>query len=169
MLQNVRGKGNFSGRRRNSQSSRGLMDLHPWIWSVSRWSVYSETELIPVVYDVSKFIHEHPGGEEVLRVFAGKDATEGFEDAAHSEEFNPIMDRLLVARLPSLVSLFTLWREVISWSMSRSINPLSRPKHSDLLQWSHLRNLSWNQGRVMLFVRTKGIWAWSTPDYGLLS
>ncbi|KAF8982379.1 hypothetical protein BGZ52_001904, partial [Haplosporangium bisporale] len=38
------------------------------------------------VYDVSGFIDEHPGGEEVLLDEAGRDATESFEDVGHSEE-----------------------------------------------------------------------------------
>ncbi|OJD29350.1 cytochrome b5 [Diplodia corticola] len=53
------------------------------------------------VYDVSEFLDDHPGGGEILRAFAGKDATEGFEDAAHSEDVKSIMDGLLVGRLPS--------------------------------------------------------------------
>ncbi|TNN68757.1 Cytochrome b5 [Liparis tanakae] len=32
------------------------------------------------VYDVTRFLEEHPGGEEVLREQAGGDATESFED-----------------------------------------------------------------------------------------
>ena len=38
------------------------------------------------VYDVTKFIDEHPGGEEVLLENAGMDATEPFEDVGHSED-----------------------------------------------------------------------------------
>lgn len=37
------------------------------------------------VYDVSKFLDEHPGGEEVILDEAGKDATEAFDDVGHSE------------------------------------------------------------------------------------
>ena len=36
------------------------------------------------VYDLSKFLEEHPPGEEVLREQAGGDATENFEDVGHS-------------------------------------------------------------------------------------
>ncbi|KAJ6615182.1 Cytochrome b5, partial [Pseudolycoriella hygida] len=36
------------------------------------------------VYDVTKFLHEHPGGEEVLEESAGKNATKDFDDADHS-------------------------------------------------------------------------------------
>ncbi|KAF9093580.1 hypothetical protein BGX29_002200 [Mortierella sp. GBA35] len=48
------------------------------------------------VYDVSGFIDEHPGGEEVLLDEAGKDATESFEDVGHSDEARDIMSKLYV-------------------------------------------------------------------------
>lgn len=38
------------------------------------------------IYDVTKFLEEHPGGEEVLREQAGGDATESFEDVGHSTD-----------------------------------------------------------------------------------
>lgn len=37
------------------------------------------------VLDVTKFLEEHPGGEEVLVESAGKDATKDFEDIGHSK------------------------------------------------------------------------------------
>ncbi|XP_062097207.1 cytochrome b5-like [Humulus lupulus] len=37
------------------------------------------------VLDVTKFLEEHPGGEEVITELAGKDATKGFEDVGHSK------------------------------------------------------------------------------------
>ncbi|XP_075432597.1 cytochrome b5 type B [Ascaphus truei] len=36
------------------------------------------------VYDITRFVEEHPGGEEVLFEQAGADATESFEDVGHS-------------------------------------------------------------------------------------
>ncbi|KAF9583025.1 hypothetical protein BGW38_010394 [Lunasporangiospora selenospora] len=51
------------------------------------------------VYDVSGFIDEHPGGEEVLIDEAGHDATESFEDVGHSEEARDIMKRFYVGEL----------------------------------------------------------------------
>ncbi|KAJ2829235.1 hypothetical protein IWW50_000970 [Coemansia erecta] len=38
------------------------------------------------VYDVTKFLDEHPGGEEVILENAGKDSTNDFEDIGHSED-----------------------------------------------------------------------------------
>ena len=37
------------------------------------------------VYNVTKFLTEHPGGEEVLLNLAGKDATQCFDDIGHSQ------------------------------------------------------------------------------------
>ncbi|KAF8530912.1 cytochrome b5 [Gautieria morchelliformis] len=48
------------------------------------------------VYNVSKFIDEHPGGDEVMLAEAGKDATEAFEDVGHSDEARALLDGLYV-------------------------------------------------------------------------
>lgn len=48
------------------------------------------------VYAISKFIDEHPGGDEVLLGEAGKDATEAFEDVGHSDEARKVMEEYLV-------------------------------------------------------------------------
>ncbi|KAI8604712.1 cytochrome b5 [Dissophora ornata] len=48
------------------------------------------------VYDISEFVDEHPGGEEVLLEEAGRDATEAFEDVGHSDEAREIMKRFAV-------------------------------------------------------------------------
>ena len=37
------------------------------------------------VYDMSHFLKEHPGGEEVLLELAGKDGTKCFDDIGHSQ------------------------------------------------------------------------------------
>jgi cytochrome b involved in lipid metabolism len=39
-----------------------------------------------LVYDITKFLNEHPGGSEVIMEVAGQDGTEGFEDVGHSED-----------------------------------------------------------------------------------
>eukprot|EP01083_Nonionella_stella_P096924 272482_1 len=38
------------------------------------------------VYDVTKFIHDHPGGPDILLDVGGTDATENFEDIFHSDQ-----------------------------------------------------------------------------------
>ncbi|XP_059620413.1 cytochrome b5-like [Phlebotomus argentipes] len=51
------------------------------------------------VYDVTKFQSEHPGGEEILRDMAGKDATEEFEDVGHSADARSIMKKYKIGEL----------------------------------------------------------------------
>ncbi|RUS75431.1 hypothetical protein EGW08_016810 [Elysia chlorotica] len=51
------------------------------------------------VYDVTKFLEEHPGGEEVLLEQAGGDATEAFEDVGHSTDARDIMEDYFVGDL----------------------------------------------------------------------
>ncbi|KAF8607485.1 cytochrome b5 [Ceratobasidium sp. AG-I] len=48
------------------------------------------------VYDVTKFLDEHPGGDEVITAEGGKDATEAFEDVGHSDEAREILQGLYV-------------------------------------------------------------------------
>ncbi|CAF3463914.1 hypothetical protein SNK03_004927 [Fusarium graminearum] len=54
------------------------------------------------VYDCSKFLDEHPGGEEVMLDVAGQDATEAFEDVGHSDEAREVLEGLLVGELKRL-------------------------------------------------------------------
>ncbi|KAI8127242.1 hypothetical protein FF38_11553 [Lucilia cuprina] len=51
------------------------------------------------VYDVTAFLNEHPGGEEVLMEQAGKDATENFEDVGHSSDAREMMKQYKIGEL----------------------------------------------------------------------
>ncbi|CAG9783387.1 unnamed protein product [Diatraea saccharalis] len=51
------------------------------------------------VYDVTKFLEEHPGGEEVLLEKAGQDATEPFEDVSHSSDARSLMKKYKIGEL----------------------------------------------------------------------
>ncbi|EEQ88318.1 hypothetical protein RJZ56_000474 [Blastomyces dermatitidis] len=51
------------------------------------------------IYNVSSFVDEHPGGEEVLLDVGGQDATEAFEDVGHSDEAREILEGLLIGKL----------------------------------------------------------------------
>ncbi|KJH51457.1 cytochrome b5-like Heme/Steroid binding domain protein [Dictyocaulus viviparus] len=48
------------------------------------------------VYDVTKFLDEHPGGCEVLLEQAGKDATEAFEDVGHSTDARSMREEYFI-------------------------------------------------------------------------
>ncbi|CAB1439631.1 unnamed protein product [Pleuronectes platessa] len=51
------------------------------------------------VYDVTKFLEEHPGGEEVLREQAGGDATESFEDIGHSSDAREMASSMVIGEV----------------------------------------------------------------------
>ncbi|KAK9511466.1 hypothetical protein O3M35_000115 [Rhynocoris fuscipes] len=51
------------------------------------------------VYDVSKFLDEHPGGEEILMSLAGGDGTECFDDIGHSDDAKALRQRYLIGTL----------------------------------------------------------------------
>jgi len=51
------------------------------------------------VYDVTKFLDEHPGGEEVLLEQAGQDSTESFEDVGHSTDARELMKDYYIGEL----------------------------------------------------------------------
>ncbi|CAJ1081537.1 cytochrome b5 [Xyrichtys novacula] len=51
------------------------------------------------VYDVTKFLEEHPGGEEVLREQGGGDATESFEDVGHSTDAREMAQDMIIGEL----------------------------------------------------------------------
>ncbi|XP_040568699.1 cytochrome b5 [Lepeophtheirus salmonis] len=51
------------------------------------------------VYDVSNFLDEHPGGEEVLIENGGMDSTEAFEDVGHSSDAREMMKDYLIGEL----------------------------------------------------------------------
>ncbi|XP_066156562.1 cytochrome b5-like isoform X2 [Euwallacea fornicatus] len=51
------------------------------------------------VYDVTEFLNEHPGGEEVLIEQAGKEATESFEDVGHSSDAREMMEKYKIGTM----------------------------------------------------------------------
>lgn len=48
------------------------------------------------VYDVTPFMDDHPGGDEVLLSSTGKDATNDFEDVGHSDSARDMMAKYLI-------------------------------------------------------------------------
>uniref|UniRef100_A0A8C8DQD7 Cytochrome b5 type B n=1 Tax=Oryzias sinensis TaxID=183150 RepID=A0A8C8DQD7_9TELE len=51
------------------------------------------------VYDISSFVEEHPGGEEVLLEQGGADATESFEDVGHSLDAREMLQQYYIGEL----------------------------------------------------------------------
>ncbi|TRZ00208.1 hypothetical protein DNTS_022587 [Danionella cerebrum] len=51
------------------------------------------------IYDITSFMEEHPGGEEVLLEQAGADATESFEDVGHSMDAREMLLQYYIGEL----------------------------------------------------------------------
>ncbi|KAK4759088.1 hypothetical protein SAY87_020389 [Trapa incisa] len=56
------------------------------------------------VYDVTPFMDEHPGGDEVLLSATGKDGSDDFEDVGHSDAARGMMEKYYIGEIdPSTV------------------------------------------------------------------
>ncbi|QDZ18837.1 cytochrome b5 [Chloropicon primus] len=51
------------------------------------------------VYDVTKFLDDHPGGGEIIVDVTGRDATEDFEDVVHSATARKQLEGLVIGDL----------------------------------------------------------------------
>nr|XP_020477542.1 cytochrome b5-like [Monopterus albus] len=51
------------------------------------------------IYDVTRFLEEHPGGEEVLKEQGGGNATESFEDIGHSTDARELASSMVIGEL----------------------------------------------------------------------
>lgn len=55
------------------------------------------------MYDVTKYVQDHPGGADVLIDVAGQDATTAYEDVGHSEDANEILEEYCIGTLKDAV------------------------------------------------------------------
>lgn len=67
------------------------------------WVVYGDS-----VYDVTKFIEEHPGGEEVILDVAGDDMTVAFDNMGHSESAKRILEEYKIGRLVCICRFYII-------------------------------------------------------------
>jgi cytochrome b involved in lipid metabolism len=51
------------------------------------------------VYDVTKYLDDHPGGPEIIQDYAGKDADDMFEDIGHSKGARETLATLCIGSL----------------------------------------------------------------------
>lgn len=68
---------------------------------ILRFSIHAFLALVhvlggPKVYDVTKYLDDHPGGAEVMLDVAGQNADEFFEDIGHSKEARQELQKYLI-------------------------------------------------------------------------
>ncbi|XP_031099533.1 cytochrome b5 [Ipomoea triloba] len=67
------------------------------------------------VYDVSSYMDDHPGGDDVMLDVTGKDATDDFEDAGHSKSARELMEKFFIGEIdpsaPAIPKLETVSKQ----------------------------------------------------------
>ncbi|XP_051169565.1 uncharacterized protein LOC127286940 [Leptopilina boulardi] len=58
------------------------------------------------VYDCTDFVKNHPGGQDILLEYAGRDATLAFIGTGHSKVAKQILERYLIGELPLSERIF---------------------------------------------------------------
>ncbi|EEC67315.1 hypothetical protein OsI_34332 [Oryza sativa Indica Group] len=102
-------------RSSHAEEGKGIWRCRAWAWAadmagekkvfgfeeVAGHNVTKDCWLIIAgkVYDVTSFMDEHPGGDEVLLAVTGKDATNDFEDIGHSESAREMMEKYLIGEI----------------------------------------------------------------------
>ncbi|CAK9819141.1 Cytochrome b5 [Anthophora quadrimaculata] len=76
------------------------------------------------VYDVTSFLNEHPGGEEILLDHGGKDSSEDFDDIGHSSEAFELMKNYLVGELVASERTYKTPKQ--SWSATYAKNQTNK-------------------------------------------
>jgi len=51
------------------------------------------------VYDVGKYLNDHPGGVEIVSDLAGQDATADYDDVGHTQEAHEILEKFLIGHV----------------------------------------------------------------------
>lgn len=57
------------------------------------------SNIYDIVYDVTSYVRDHPGGADVLRDVAGTDATAAYEEVGHSEDADEILKTFFIGTL----------------------------------------------------------------------
>ncbi|CAJ2655721.1 unnamed protein product [Trifolium pratense] len=88
------------GHRIRLQSKVLILDT---IWKPEKSRQFPQFFVIDFfqVYDVTKFLEDHPGGDEVLISSTGKDASNDFDDIGHSTSAVAMMDEFYVGDIDS--------------------------------------------------------------------
>lgn len=93
------GSANNTNVEENGETAEGvkyytLEEIRVHSMSSDSWLIIHDK-----VYDITSFLEEHPGGEEVLLEQAGSDSTESFEDVGHSTDAREMLQQYYVGEV----------------------------------------------------------------------
>ena len=60
------------------------------------------------VYDCTEFVKSHPGGQDVLLEYAGRDATLAFIGTGHSVAARKVLEKFIIGELPADERIFRI-------------------------------------------------------------
>ncbi|KAH6985247.1 cytochrome b5-like heme/steroid binding domain-containing protein [Ilyonectria destructans] len=109
------------------------------------------------VYDVTKFQHEHPGGEDFLLDQGGTDVTELFKDAGHSNEANAI---LAILEIGTVKTQDQKGANVASERLPTNVRPVEQTNGG---------NGALGFSTLAAMVVVCAIWFWLSPNLGLMT
>ncbi|KAJ8327267.1 hypothetical protein BDEG_21398 [Batrachochytrium dendrobatidis JEL423] len=87
------------------------------------------------VYDCSKFLDDHPGGEEVLIEQAGLDATEAFDEIGHSDDARDLLKEMYLGDLIVSEASATLKSATTAAQMPKKETTSSAAQPQGWLSW----------------------------------
>lgn len=96
--------GKLKSNRERSRDQLRTINLNEVAWhdrSDDCWLVIHD-----YVYDCTEFLKSHPGGEDVLLEYAGRDATLAFIGTGHSAVARTTLDRYVIGELPPAERIF---------------------------------------------------------------
>ncbi|XP_066143399.1 cytochrome b5-like [Euwallacea fornicatus] len=88
------------------QSAKRVIDLQEVSWHDTIrdcWIVVYDR-----VYDITGFLEEHPGGDEILMEYAGRDASIAFRDTGHSGQAVRLLEKYFIGELPVKERIFRI-------------------------------------------------------------
>lgn len=90
----------------NGLLPRGLAEIPLSV--VAQHDEYSDCWIVIYdrVYDVTQFLRDHPGGEDIIMEHAGRDATLAFHGTGHSRSAIEQMSDYLIGELPPKERIF---------------------------------------------------------------
>uniref|UniRef100_A0A034VVW9 cytochrome b5 n=1 Tax=Bactrocera dorsalis TaxID=27457 RepID=A0A034VVW9_BACDO len=91
----------------NGLLPRGLAEIPLSV--VAQHDEYSDCWIVIYdrVYDVTQFLRDHPGGEDIIMEHAGRDATLAFHGTGHSRSAIEQMGDYLIGELPPKERIFS--------------------------------------------------------------
>lgn len=93
-----------SSRSNKSHDELRTIDLDEVAWHDTPdncWLV-----IYDYVYDCTEFLKSHPGGQDVLLEYAGRDATLAFIGTGHSAVARKALERYIIGELPPVERIF---------------------------------------------------------------